>query len=653
MATSLQVQRFLHSKSSLLRHNIVSLLSSCPRHLHGHKIERVAKFLPSGKQPLEMDKDRWGLDILHDPLYNKGIAYTERERDRFSLRGLLPSRVMTIEDQVHRAYAAYEKCGKASRNVQLTPSITQEQVDKHVFLTNMQDRNEVLFYRLLCEHIEEMAPIIYTPVVGYACQHNGELWRRSRGLWINGYSDVGDMHAIMNNWPANDVDVIVITDGSRILGLGDLGAYGMGIPVGKLITYVAGGGIHPARCLPMLLDVGTDNQDLINDPLYLGIKKPRLTGKEYVAVWDELMDAIAYRFPSALVQHEDIKSPNAEMLLQRYRKGTLLFNDDIQGTGAMVVAGVLSALRLKKKKEDELRRQRIVCLGAGSAGIGVCSSLRRAMMVEGATEEESYSRFWVIDKDGLLTTARTVVIGDAPKKFRRNLTKDKQSRELDLMTADDKEINIDYDLKEGMSLEEVIKRVKPTLLLGLSGVGGTFSEPVLRCMTAELGKVNERPLVFALSNPTDKSECNAEDAYDFTDGKVIFAGGSPYPPVVRNGVEVMYPAQGNNIFIYPGVGLGCVATKAKCVTDEMFYVASKTLASMVTEDDLKTGRLFPRVRDIRSVSEKVGAAVAIKAVEQNLNTEALPPFKDSWAQYVKDVMWHPHYQSLVSDRHIH
>jgi malic enzyme len=595
-----------------------------------------------------MDRDRWGMDIIHDPLYNKGIAFSERERDRFSLRGLLPARVMTIEEQVSRAYDSYCKVGEGP-TFKVTPSITKADVDKHIYLTNLQDRNEVLFYRLLCEHIEEMAPIVYTPVVGYVCQQHGQLWRRSRGLWINGFTDVGDMHAIMNNWPAHDVDVIVITDGSRILGLGDLGAYGMGIPVGKLITYVAAGGIHPSRVLPMMLDVGTDNQDLIKDPLYFGEKKPRIKGEAYMKVWSELMDAINYRFPTAMVQHEDIKSPNAEILLEKYRHQTLLFNDDIQGTGAMVVAGLLAALRVKGIKGDKLKNQRILCLGAGSAGIGVCSALRKAILQEGVSDCDSYKRFWVIDKDGLLTNSRTVVLGEEVKHYCRDIEADKQYMTSGSV-ASDIHMQCDFNLHEGMSFEEVVKKVKPTVILGLSGVGRAFTESSLRTMTSNLKQFGERPIVFSLSNPTDKSECTAEQAYDWTDGSVIFAGGSPFPPVVRNGVEVMYPAQGNNIFIYPGLGLACIATKAERVTDEMLYAASRKLASLVTEEDLQKGRLFPRVREIRKVSLQIAIAVANKIVEQNLNGRELPAFKVSWDQYVEDCMFRPEYQSLIVER---
>lgn len=609
---------------------------------------RVGRYGVESRQPLRVNTERYGAEMLYDPLYNKGMGFTERERDRFGFRGLLPARVMSIEDQVDRAYTAYKKAGLHGRQTYLSKTVTQEMLDKHIFLSNLQDRNEVLFYRLLSEHIAEMAPIVYTPVVGYACQHHGELWRRSRGLWVNAHADRGDMHAIINNWPSDDVDVIVITDGSRILGLGDLGAYGMGIPNGKLITYVAGSGIHPARVLPMFMDVGTDNQSLIDDPLYIGVKKPRLTGAEYLAAFDELMDAITYRWPQVLVQFEDIRTPYAETLLTRYRMYNTCFNDDIQGTGAMVVAGVLAGLRIKGKQTIDLTQERVVCLGAGSAGLGVCSSLRRALKQEGVPNVKTYSRFWVLDKDGLLVKGRKGLL-PIQENYARDISNDVRLLESK-ETPSDLAAGCDFDLADGATLEEVVRKVKPTILLGLSGVGQLFTREVVQTMTESLIPTGQRPLIFALSNPTDKSECTAEQAYDYSNGRVIFASGSPFPPVIRNGVEVMVPSQGNNIFIYPGVGLAVTATKAKMVTDEMFYEASKALASCLTPDELLKGRLFPSINNIRKVSYKVACAVAKTAIAQGLCTEELPPFKNSWDSYIADLMWKPEYQPYVSPR---
>jgi len=618
--------------------------SSAAGSSHASRVHRYDIDYPP---PLVVPKERNGIELLHDPLYNKGMAFTERERDRFGFRGLLPARIMSIQEQVDRVYAAYKRAGQHARNQFLTPTVTQEHVDKHIFLSNLQDRNEVLFYRLLSEHIQEMAPIVYTPVVGYACQHSGELWRRSRGLWINAHADRGDMHAVINNWPSNEVDVIVVTDGSRILGLGDLGAYGMGIPIGKLITYVAGSGIHPARVLPMFIDVGTDNPDLIKDPLYIGVKKPRLTEGAYFAAWDELMEAITYRWPKALVQFEDIRTPYAEALLYRYRRFNTCFNDDIQGTGAMVVAGVLAGLRIKKLPTSSLAKERIVCVGAGSAGLGVCSSLRRAMKMEGVPHALTYSRFWIIDKDGLITKERPGV-NELQAKYARDVSSDVKALEEN-KTPWDNEAGCDFDLRDGMSLEEVVRRVKPTILLGLSGVGGIFTRSVLKAMTDSLAPTGQRPVIFALSNPTDKSECTAEQAYDYTDGKAIFASGSPFGPVIKAGQEVMVPSQGNNIFIYPGVGLGVVATRAKTISDEMLYEASKALAQTLTPQELEQGRLFPSLANIRDISHKVACAVAKTAIAQGLSTEELPPYKESWDAYIKDLMWSPQYQPFIRE----
>jgi malic enzyme len=471
------------------------------------------------------------------------------------------------------------------------------------------------------------------------------LWRRSRGLWINGFEDRGDMHAIINNWPHDEVDVIVVTDGSRILGLGDLGAYGMGIPIGKLMTYVAGSGIHPARTLPMFVDVGTDNTELQGDPLYLGVAKPRLTGSEYLAVWDELMDAITCRWPKALVQFEDIRTPYAETLLTRYRRFNTCFNDDIQGTGSMVVAGVLAALRLKGKQPQDIGNERVLCVGAGSAGLGVCSSIRRAMKQEGVPHDMTYSRFWITDKDGLITNKRKNATS-LQENYARNVAADVASLNAEQGRLD-RDAGCDFALDDGMSILDVVRKVKPTILLGLSGVGGIFTKEVIQAMTEGLAPTRQRPVVFALSNPTDRSECTPEQAYDWSNGQAIYAAGSPFPPVVKDGEEVMRPAQGNNIFIYPGVGLGVTATKATGVTDEMFYEASKALAAAVPGEELMQGRLFPDITNIRSVSHKVACAVAKKAREQGLATEELPPFKDSWEQYIKDLMWTPGYQPLI------
>lgn len=554
---------------------------------------------------------------------------------------------MSIEEQVSRAYAGYLRAGIHARQQYLTPSVTQEQVDKHVYLSALQDRNEVLFYRLLCEHFHEMAPIVYTPVVGYACQQYGELWRRSRGMWLNGYKDRGDFHGILNNWTSDDVDVIVITDGSRILGLGDLGAYGMGIPIGKLITYVAGSGIHPNRVLPVYIDVGTDNKSLHEDPLYLGEKKARMSEPEYLAVWDELMDAINYKWPDALVQFEDIRSPMAETLLARYRQHNTCFNDDIQGTGSMVVGGILAALRLKGKAPADIRHERIVCVGAGSAGLGICSSLATAMGYEGIPEDQARQRFWIMDKDGLVSKKRESALPGPLRAYARDIENDIEFINS-VEGTKDADHGCDFGLEDGMSLVEVIKRVKPTILLGVSGVGGIFTQEVLHEMTEALAPLHQRPVVFSLSNPTDKSECTAEQAYDFTGGRAIFASGSPFPPVIREGKEVMLPAQSNNIFIYPGVGLGVTAVKATSVTDEMFYAASKALATAVPAEDLMQGRLFPSVKNIREVSQKVAVAVAKAAIEQGVSQETLPAYKESWDEYISDIMWKPEYQTLIS-----
>jgi malic enzyme len=627
--------------SKTLRTNTKRRLST------SHQHRRTTRYGDKLNNPHILNKPMHGQDFIYDPLVNKGIAYTQRERDRYGLRGLLPARIMDIEEQVERAYMGFKRTGIHARNQMLTPSVSQESVDKHVYLSSLQDRNETLFYRLITENLREMVPIVYTPTVGYACQHHGELWRRARGIWVNGFEDTHDVHGLMNNWPSDEVDVVVVTDGSRILGLGDLGAYGMGIPTGKLITYVAGSGIHPARTLPMFVDIGTNNQRLIDDPLYLGVKKPRLEGEEYFAVWDEVIDAITYRWPNAMIQFEDIRTPYAEALLKRYRNHTTCFNDDIQGTGAMVVGGILAALRLKNRNYSEIGKERVLCVGAGSAGSGVCSSIRRAMVAEGVPVQDSYRRFWLTDQNGVLTNTRQP--NPVHENFLRDITADNDWLQSSAGQFD-REQGCDFDLSPDMPLSEIVKRVKPTVLLGLSGVGGVFNKEVIKNMTEGLEPLRQRPIIFALSNPTDSSECTAEQAYDFSGGKAIFASGSPFPPIVREGQTLMQTAQGNNIFIYPGLGLGVTAVRATGVSDEMLYEASKQLSLEVPADDLQQGILFPKIENLRDISLRVACAVAKKAREQGLATEALPPYKNSWDDYIADLVWQPDYQPYINPR---
>eukprot|EP00026_Physarum_polycephalum_P006125 Phypoly_transcript_06166.p1 GENE.Phypoly_transcript_06166~~Phypoly_transcript_06166.p1 ORF type:complete len:603 (+),score=84.99 Phypoly_transcript_06166:38-1810(+) len=543
-----------------------------------------------------------GIDLMHSPLYNKGTAYPHAERDRLNLRGLVPPRELSLDDQVERILIRYNSESNDLR--------------KNMLLSSLQDRNETLFYKILIDHIKEMAPIIYTPTVGKTCLQFGQLYRRARGMYFS-TADRGHMSSMVYNWPENNVDVIVVTDGSRILGLGDLGVHGMAIPIGKLALYTAAGGIHPAKCLPVMIDAGTNNPQLIADPLYLGLQHPRITGSDYFSLIDEFMHAVRQRWPHVLVQFEDFETTNALPLLQKYRDEHLCFNDDIQGTGAVALAGVMSALRVQgKNPEKDLGNQRIVCVGSGSAGMGVIAGIIMGMKQTGLTEERARKCFWLLDKDGLLG------------RMRANLS----DNQLPFMRLED-------EYPDKMSLTEVIKKVKPTILLGLSGVGGIFKEEDIREMTKHV----ERPVIFPMSNPDTRAECTAEEAFTWSDGKAIVATGSPFPPVNVNG-KLHFPCQANNMFIFPGVGLGGLLARTRVITDGMFYAAANALAAKLTPEQLAEGKVYPDISAIREVSRDVAIAVIKEAFTARLAGIDAPP---DLKQYVEDHMYVPKYVPLI------
>jgi len=520
-----------------------------------------------------------------------------------NLRGLVPPRELSMEHQIERILIRYNNESNDLR--------------KNMLLSSLQDRNETLFYKILIDNIKDMAPIIYTPTVGKTCQQFGQLYRRARGMYFS-TADRGHMSSMVYNWPENNVDVIVVTDGSRILGLGDLGVHGMGIPIGKLALYTAAGGIHPARCLPVMIDAGTNNPNLLADPLYLGLQHPRITGTDYFTLLDEFLHAVRHRWPNVLVQFEDFETSNALPLLQKYRDEHLCFNDDIQGTGAVVLSGVMSALRVQgKNPEKELVNQRIVCVGAGSAGIGVIQGILMGMRQSaGITEEKARKCFWLLDKDGLLGRVRES-LSDAQLPFAR----------------------LEDDFPDKMTLVDVVKKVKPTILLGLSGVGGAFPEEAVR----EMAKHVERPIVFPLSNPDTRSECTGQQAFDWTDGRGIVATGSPFSPVNING-KTLFPCQGNNMFIFPGVGLGAILAKTRTITDGMFYAAATTLADMLTPEELAEGKVYPDISQIRNVSRNVAVAVIKAAFNERLATIDPPP---DLKKFVEDNMYVPKYVPLI------
>jgi malate dehydrogenase (oxaloacetate-decarboxylating)(NADP+) len=538
-----------------------------------------------------------GIALLHDPLLNKGTAFTDPERDAFGLHGLLPPRVFTLEEQERRVMENYRR--------------KTTDLEKYIHLIALQDRNETLFYRTVLDHVDEMLPIIYTPTVGEACRNFGHIFRRSRGLYVTA-ADKGRMRAVLRNWPTRDVDVIVVTDGGRILGLGDLGAFGMGIPIGKLSLYTACAGIDPARTLPVMFDVGTDNAALLTDPLYTGLLQPRVRGEAYLWLVEELVTAVQQEFPHALLQFEDFATGNAISLLARFRERARTFNDDIQGTAAVTLAGLISAGRVTGRK---LTDETILFYGAGAAATGIADLIVSARAREGEAPDAARKRIWFMDSKGLVVAER------ADLEAHKQRYAHAHPRVADLTAA--------------------VDALRPTAIIGVSGQAQAFSEPVLRAM----GRITDRPVVFALSNPTAKSECTAEQAYRWTDGRALFASGSPFPPVEIDGRRFV-PRQGNNAYIFPGVGLGVTAVRARHVTDDMFYAAARTLAHQVEEADLAQGALLPPLSRVREVSARIAAAVAETAYEAGLSD--LPRPEDLLA-HVRSRMWEPEYRSYVGD----
>jgi malate dehydrogenase (oxaloacetate-decarboxylating)(NADP+) len=539
--------------------------------------------------PSRSDSPR-GMALLRDPLLNKGTAFTEQERDTLGLRGLLPPHVLSMEAQA----------GRVLTNLRSLP----DDLQKYIVLNALHDRNETLFFRVVCDNIDEIQPLIYTPTVGLACQRFGHIFQRPRGLFI-GANDRGKIAELLGNWPY-PAKLIVVTDGERILGLGDLGANGMGIPVGKLSLYSACAGIRPEYCLPVTLDVGTNNEALLNDPYYIGLRQKRLSGNAYDEFVDEFITAARKVFPGVLIQFEDFANHSAFRLLQKYRDKICTFNDDIQGTAAVALAGLFSALRVSGGR---LVDQKLLFLGAGEAATGIADLVVSAMVAQGASEADALRRNWLVDSRGL-------VVKDRP-----DLTQHK--------------LRFAHDHAPIGDFRTAIETLKPTAIIGVAAVGGAFTPEVLQTMA----RINQRPIVFALSNPTSKAECSAEEAYRHTEGRALFACGSPYDPVEFDG-ETFVPRQGNNSYIFPGIGLGAIASGTRLVTDEMFMAAAHTLAHLVSESDIKQGSLFPALARIREVSARIAAAVAEVAYKRGLATSQPP--KDLNA-YIQSQMYDPHY----------
>jgi len=546
-----------------------------------------------------------GAELRANPLLNKGTSFTQEEREMFALEGLLPPAISTWAEQQERVYEGYLR--------------QRDPLQKYLELTALQDRNETLFYRLLIDHIEEMAPIVYTPTVGKACQQFSHLYQRPRGLYINLHQR-GRIEEILRNAPIDDCRVMVVTDNEAILGLGDLGVGGMGIPIGKLTLYTAGAGIHPAHCLPVDLDVGTNNNDLLCDPLYLGIREPRARGDEYYSFLDEFAEAVGKVFPQAIVQWEDFSNETAFTILERYRDKLPSFDDDIQGTGAVVAAGVLAAV---KRTTRSLREERIVILGAGAAGGGCAFALRDAMEAEGVPAEEARRNVLCLDSRGL-------IIGDRPGLRGHKL-------ELATDAASVTDWTGGYD--GVFELAAVVENFKPTVLIGTSGQPGSFTQAIVRQMMSYC----DQPIIMPLSNPTSMAEATPEHLLRWTDGKAIIGTGSPFDPVTHDGVSYGI-GQANNVLIFPGAGLGAIAVGARAVPDSAFLAAAQALVHF--SDKSPTAPLFPPLHALRDVSHVVARAVARAIVDAGCAPEISPEEID---KRISNAIWDPAYLPYKRD----
>ena len=546
-----------------------------------------------------------GMDLLNRQTLNKGTAFTERERSEFGLHGLLPPQIETLDQQVLRAYEAYLRKG--------------DDLERHIYLRALQDTNEVLFYRLLLDHVEEMTPIVYTPVVALACQQFSHIYRKPRGMFI-AYPMRDSIPALLRNRPHAKVDVIVVTDGERILGIGDQGAGGLGIPIGKLSLYTLIGGIRPERTLPIALDVGTNNLERLNEPEYLGWRHERITGQAYFDFIDGFVQAVKQELPDTLLQWEDFATPHASPILQRYRNEMLTFNDDIQGTAAVALGTVIGAVKVTGRS---LQDQQIVMLGAGSAGIGVADGLRAELETAGLSEQEARSRFWVIDKDGLLHTGR----------------KDLRPEQSVYAQPEDRVSRWPKTFNGRSGLADVIGQIDATILIGLSTVSGAFSESIVR----EMARKVERPIIFPLSNPTEKSEANADDLIRWTDGRALVATGSPFAPVSYAGRSIAI-AQCNNVFIFPAMGLGVVACGASRVTDGMMLAAARTLALQSPALKDSSASLLPPLTEIRRVAAEIAVAVGLQAQREGVAPKRT---EGEVRRLVEESQWTPAYSALV------
>ncbi|KAI1705292.1 malic enzyme, NAD binding domain-containing protein [Ditylenchus destructor] len=543
-----------------------------------------------------------GIDLLKTKEVNKGLAFSLEERQRLGIHGLLPAAIMTQEQQAHRVMTKLRQ--------------QPDDLARYIQLDNIQERNEHLFFRVVSENVKELLPIVYTPTVGLACQKFGANYRHNKGVYVTvNDNSISKIYQILSNWPHNDVRAIVVTDGERILGLGDLGSYGMGIPVGKLALYVALGGVQPRWCLPVHIDVGTDNEALLNDPYYTGLRRKRVRGEEYDRLIDNFMNACRKRFgPNCLVQFEDFAKNNAYRLLDRYAEKYCMFNDDVQGTAGVTVAGLIAAARVNKKK---ISQTKYLFLGGGTAATGCAELLCLEMQKEGLTKAQARGQIYLVNTKGLATTERT--------------------KELD-----ERLIPYAKDMPTEKDFLKVVKMVKPNAIIGVSTVPGSFSKEVIQ----EMAKINEHPIIFPLSNPTSKAECSAEEAYRYTNGTALFGAGSPFDNVHLNG-KVLKPGQCNNSYIFPGVALGVIIFKISTVKNDYFLTAAKVLANCVSEKDLSEGRLFPKLEDTREISIKIAVALGKEARKDG--TAQLYPWPEDLEMYLRLHTYKLDYDEVLNE----
>ncbi|WP_439875696.1 oxaloacetate-decarboxylating malate dehydrogenase [Bacillus mycoides] len=545
-----------------------------------------------------------GVEVLSTPLLNKGVAFTQEEREELGLKGLLPPAVLTLDEQARRAYEQF--CSQP------------DDLLKNVYLTALHDRNEVLFYRILTNHLREMLPIVYTPTVGVAIQRYSHEYRKPRGVYLSVNDPSGIEEAFANiGATAENIDLVVVTDGEGILGIGDWGVGGINIAIGKLAVYTAAVGIDPSRVLPVILDVGTNREELLNNPFYIGNRHPRITGEAYDEFIDTFVQAVNKQFPKALLHWEDFSSRNARKILDKYRHDVCTFNDDIQGTGAVSLAAVLSAVKVSGVPLSE---HRVVVFGAGTAGIGIADQVRDAMVRVGLSDEESHNRFWCIDRNGLVTDNMEDLL-DFQIPYARKEAEVSEWKQNDVI-----------------GLAEVVKHVKPTILIGTSTVAGAFKEEIIKEMASHV----ERPIILPMSNPTPLAEAKPADLIEWTEGRALVATGSPFEPVTYNGVTYVI-GQSNNALIFPGLGLGTIVVRASVMTDGMFAAAAEAVASMV--DTSQPGApILPEVEELRNISEMVAIEVAKVAVAEGVARENLSDNDIKIA--VKEAIWEPEYRQI-------